>query len=115
MTEKRVLPADAYDALELSALAFGGIGRGSYLDWGVDDGDDPKAPRCIMGHAGWVVGDIHVQSDGAVYSVLSRCLGQPETLNDDAVFAINKRLGRDDRARVSFKAWCRELDVERGE
>lgn len=113
MTEKRTLPADVYDALELSALAFGGIGRGAYLDWDFD-GDDAKAPRCILGHAAWLVDDLRVMSDGEVCSVLYEQLGNAESVNDTAVRSINWRRGRDGDRRVSFKAWCKELNVERG-
>lgn len=45
--QKIVLPANVFDALELSALVFGGIGTGCLSD--VDkNGND--IPSCIVGH-----------------------------------------------------------------
>lgn len=57
MRAKRVvLPADVYDTLELSALAYGGIGAGSFGE-GTGGGplvrvlDEHCPPMCAAGHA----------------------------------------------------------------
>lgn len=107
---KRVLPADVYDALELSALAFGGIGAGEY---GVGLRSGPSypvltgeaLPVCATGHAIWC--DI----EGA-YTILGNFTIRD---SDNAVRRINRRRHRAPNTRVPFKAWCRALNVVRGE
>lgn len=98
MSEQRVLPADVYDTLEFSALAFGGIGAGLWSD---NDGQ----PVCIQGHA---------LVDGSVFSCVSRARLSIVT-NDTAVAQINKRRGREPEARVTWKEYTRELNIVRGD
>jgi hypothetical protein len=99
MKTQRVLPADVYDALELSALAFGGIGAGS---WGEED-----EPCCIVGHA------VTVGIPGVEYWT-SDALEIGERANDAAVERINSRLGLPSRTRVLWADYCAELNVVRG-
>ncbi len=117
MSVKRVLPADVYDALELSALVHGGIGGGTFGMLGdrpsnsMWESSDCGTPRCIHGHAIWITGD-HFTSIRAVISDAE--IGMK--VNDDAVARINARLGTPDYyTRVPFADWCAELGVERGE
>lgn len=108
--EKRVLPADAYDALELSALAFGGIGAGKFTSDGVGDGDGPTdIPVCAIGHAQ----ACDARPAGPTRIALW-CANVLASDSDRAVRAINKRLGKPSEARVAFEEWCRKLNVVRG-
>lgn len=100
---KRVLPADVYDALELSALAFGGIGGGRYYKQGT-----PVSPYCAVGHASFLDTDCSREAWSAW-----KTGGITERVNDEAVRAINTRLGKPAHSRVTFKEWCKELNVTR--
>ena len=101
----RVLPADVYDALELSAEAFGGIGREWYTDM--------RDPLCAYGHAAFACDadpfDGMVTEIGRAISAA----GITSTANDEAVLAIAGRHSRP-TDRVSFADWCNELGVVRG-
>jgi hypothetical protein len=102
----RVLPADVYDALELSALVYGGIGAGWYY-WppmGVSPGEE--IPHCIFGHAD--------ACDGEVIQPALMKVGIDTVVNDDAVHAVQKRKPSMDTPRITFKQWCKELGVVRG-
>ena len=109
--EKQVLPADVFDALELSALAYGGIGAGRYVA-----ADEREAafhggvPMCAVGHAWHLEGLSSQEVTGAL-----ALAGIGFRQNDLAVRAINKRLNRDPNARVTFKQWAKELNVVRGD
>ena len=112
--DHRELPADVYDALELSALAFGGIGAGSLTadhayPYGVR-GWHAVDPLCAMGHAGALDGKY---LGGAWKAVTKTGIDGP--VNDFAVRVINRRKRRPRNARVTFREWCRELNVVRGE
>lgn len=110
----RVLDADVYDALELSALVYGGIGAGSVNEYG-------EKPFCVLGHIGFAANsDVFV--DGA-YAAMRAALGVAFTgregglvadVNNDAVRAINRRHGDPQDSRVPFAAWCAELGIMRG-
>lgn len=110
---KRVLPADVYDALEFSALVYGGIGAGK---WDEGAGDD-TAPLCIVGHTVYANGDGWDFYTLAGNNLVAECdwLRLAEQDSDDAVRAINLRTASPPNARVSFADWCAELDVVRGE
>lgn len=84
-----MLPADVYDTLELSALAYGGIGGGFYFSHGI--------PCCPLGHA---------RAAGILWRELFAA-DINECVNDHA-------LG-DAGQRVSFEEWCRRLNVVRSE
>ena len=106
---KRVLPADVYDALEMSALAYGGIGARHWTDAGSTGyGADPlDVPFCISGHARACDPSrtVNAELHHADISIVT---------NDTAVRAINARKRGPLTARVTFAEWCAELGVERG-
>lgn len=105
----RVLPADVFDAMEFSALAFGGIGPFSVMTL--------RRPCCAYGHAAFVCDVIPVASCDAKTTdagVALASAGITVVINDRAVLAINERAGRPMKRRVSFADWCAELGVERG-
>lgn len=109
---KRVLPADVFDALEFSALVFGGIGAGRFTEGGglMAARNGTAAPICAHGYACFLDG----WTDFGCARALSRVsIGVPA--NDDAVAHLNGQRGRDSGSRISFADWCRELGVERGE
>jgi hypothetical protein len=106
----RVLPADVYDALELSALAYGGIGQPE-----IHRGE---APCCLYGHLAEVSG---TDSIWELRPEIDEALTRPELYgyvdgdtSDIAVRKINRSLGKPVESRVSFKQWCKELGVVRG-
>ena len=105
---QRVLPADVYDALELSAEVNGGIGGGATADeWG---------PCCVIGHVSFLcVGSCSTEGHQMI-SALGEAFDFRSYVeaNDNAVAAINKRAGRPERTRVPFTEWCKELNVVRG-
>lgn len=106
---KRVLPADVYDALEFSALAFGGIGAGSY--WGECRGEEIDKPMCAIGHR-WAIAPGEGEDSVTWAAFVSADI--EEYVNDAAVRAINARLGKPQDSRVTFEQWCKELNVIRG-
>lgn len=102
----RVLPAEVYDTLELSAIAFGGIGAGECF---VND-----EPYCLAGHFLFAA-DTESLAPNPMRAAL---LGPRECyadFNDPAVQRINRRRGAPLNARVSFAEWCAELHVVRGD
>lgn len=103
---KRVLPADVYDTLELSALAYGGIGAGRAFD--CPDGD----PVCISGHIYFAAADLNDEEEMRNALLLGH--EAPIDVNDPAVRRINRRRGAPLNARVPFDLWRAELGVERG-
>lgn len=107
---ERVLPADVYDALELSALAFGGIGAPQV--WERTNND---VPCCIWGHSAFATGHEYSFNDKSpVRKALNRVRIDGADDSDPAVYAINDRRRRPRDSRVSFAAWCAELGVVRG-
>jgi hypothetical protein len=92
MKPQIVLPADVYDTLEFSSLAYGGIGAGSYTggrDW---------APLCVYGHASYA------DSGSEMWGALSAA-GVGINQNDKAVGS---------KGRIPFGEWCKRLNVARG-
>lgn len=117
---KRVLPADVYDTLELSALAFGGIGAGDFWDGVAIDDAKNRAPCCVFGHAAFSedppTGIYHTYFPPSTeVSIAMDESGLTVDTNDAAVQAINGRKAALWDARVSFDEWCRELGVTRGD
>ena len=107
MTLKRVLPADVYDTLEFSALAFGGIGRGKM-------NNRFDIPYCAIGHAQAACGfsfDGGYEDSGADPSPITREL---EAIGID--WRVNDYVLRDISVstRISFPEWCKALNVVRG-
>ncbi len=112
------LDAVTYDTLHLASLAIGGIGSGTDFGFTKELG---SCPVCAHG--------LLIDSVG---SVLSRDVALSVRLSDAGIgrvandVAVNRILGRKAKAkgvvhrfseykRVSFKEWCRELKVERGD
>lgn len=118
---RRVLPPDVYDSIELTALAFGGIGA----DWLFDVGNEPSAspdaiPICVHGCAIFATDDARMGAFGTKW--LSNDISQAlfaaaidANENDRAVRDINFRLNRPETRPVTFKRWARELGVVRGD
>lgn len=118
---KRVLPPEVFDALELSALAFGGIGSRKMFE------RDPvrrepilDAPYCAIGLAWWsgIIPDeaLRVNSE---YEGTHRI---SEGLFSGAVYAAvgfswedNDRAVHGSESRITFREWCRRLNVVRGD
>lgn len=97
----RVLPADVYDTLEFSALAFGGIGKDSYYVFAADRATI-LGPCCAAGHLAFARGD---DADYWAHMLLQEHDCGPDE-NDGAI--------RDSEDRISFPEWCRRLNVVRG-
>ena len=111
-TPRKTLPPDLYDFLELSALAFGGIGAGQYLK------TDTDTPYCALGHVGKGERGFGRTLLAPLPFELRRTLRQAkvtEAENDAAVRALNLRHGRSPNARVTFKQWAKALNIVRGE
>lgn len=106
MSAVRVLPADVFDALELSAEAFGGIGAGFMYHHG-----DRFRPCCIHGLAEFAEANEGYRLNDALFGA-----GIGGNDNDAAVYAINARKdpnGYNDTP-VTFAEWASELNVVRG-
>jgi len=115
MQGQRVLPAIVFDFMELSAEAFGGIGGGSYGNYGYLDG--AAAPTCAIGIAR--VAKTPENAEVFAYfpepeSALRAALID-ESANDNAVARVNKRRGVPrSGARIPFALWAAALNVVRG-
>lgn len=94
----RVLPADVYDALELSALAFGGIGAGLWFEGTTSRRGE--IPCCVHGHA--------IAVDDALFSRVGMELYRVNITMD----ANDAAVGRGNK--IHFATWCRRLNVVRG-
>lgn len=110
MSEQRVLPADVFDALELSVLAYKGVGQPAVQVY--DENCKGIGPCCIYGHAIWAE-DTNVIYAGEIATALSRA-GISGLESDEAIASINRRRGRDPERRVSWPAYTRELNIVRG-
>lgn len=106
---ERVLPADVFDTLELTALAFDGVGRVADFDYYT--GADP-APCCIHGMA------YEAEPEGGAVEI-RRALyaaGIDRSTNDQAVADINFRKGQNVNQRVDFLTeYVPHLNITRGE
>lgn len=99
-----VLPGDLYDGLQLSALAFGGIGCGRFYD---KLGD----PCCVFGMANFGP-ELNHPGARLFEAGITTCEdSDTHRGNDTAVRAINIRKGANQGARVTFEEWCAELNV----
>ncbi len=90
-----------FDALHLSALAHGGIGR--------DRTHFDGKPWCVTGHAWYVTRDIPEMGECA-YSLLMESVPQIHwpSRNDKCLRAA----GLDDYQRVPFERWCEIVGVD---
>lgn len=112
MPAKRTLPADVYDALEMSAEAFGGVGAFTPFSY------DYEVPQCIIGHAAFLDGKTSPNNDldGEVMMALLCAFGfeRPVSVGYENDGAIEGKISRDNDWRVPFAVWCAELGVVRG-
>lgn len=110
-----ILPADVYDALEFSALVYGGIGAGAYRDYASDDYDNEAvAPRCILGHGAWIT-DAGYVGNADVFPVLVAA-GIDERFNDTLVHdALKAGKGNPRTMRISFGEYVALAGIVRGE
>jgi hypothetical protein len=112
--QKRVLPADAYDFLELSALAYGGIGAEAWADKGFSRPDVNQgiaAQCCLFGHASAGGDDPYTNEVTDALEAVGILLHE----NDVAVHAINARKHAGDNDRVSWDEYRAELNIVRGD
>ena len=114
-----VLPADAYDTLELAAMEYGGVGSGRWfkkLDWNTND---PSCPVCING-LGIVAGLSLYQPEWVTLSGQETdCpTGLSPQQNDFAVRRLIEQgrytVGADGIERVTWADYCEELNIIRG-
>lgn len=115
MPSTYVLPADIYDAYELSALAAGGISTALV--------DPDNTPGCLYGHR-----DFLTEDDPSANVVVSAALWSAGLYSGQSDRAVNRILRRQGRKplrqfdwrpkrrspRVPFAAWCAELGIVRG-
>lgn len=109
---QKTLPADVYDYLELSALAEGGIGAGTFSRT-KDDGT--RTCNCIHGHSFVEYAGLAPGESGEVISAL---YGADITYaaNDEAVERINKGLAAAfDWDLVPWDLYVKELNIVRGD
>lgn len=106
----RVLPADVYDALELSAIANGGIGRG---DWATPQEDfSTAAPHCLFGHAEYAAGEPFMSGRGQIVDAL-KAAGLNIGINDAVLY---EHFGKSDRrSKVSWDEYVKIFNIVRGE
>jgi hypothetical protein len=98
----RILPADVYDTLDLTAFVYGGIGAKAY--------SRAFQPSCALMQC--------MEAEGGMFGEMWKSLNNVGVFgdhNDAAVRAINRRKGRSRNARVTFTEWCEELGIVRGE
>lgn len=99
------LHPDLFDAMELSALVFGGIGKETWSADGNFSRFDLAAglgePCCGIGHACFIEGAVH---QGLIHTALGGFVFVGD--NDEAVGTAK---------RISFKTWCERLNIHRAE
>lgn len=119
--QQRVLPADVYDALELSALVHGGIG--ATVRFLPDNG----APCCIVGHAQFLDGlnadsgmdgcDRYVAGEvgAALETAFGESLYQVALTNDERLYrvALTNEAVLGIREVIPWEEWCKRLNVVR--
>lgn len=113
----RTLQKDVYDALELSALVYGGIGKGSYAEPEMEG--VRGAPVCAIGHARELDGHYPswLSEENVVVVALAEAFGgygNAIAESDDAVRLELTRPQYLGQTRIPFERWCELLDVVRG-
>jgi hypothetical protein len=110
MTDTVVLPADVYDALELSCEVFGGIG--AHALW-----DDDFAPFCIAGQAMWL--DCGGYHSGPILRVIEDACGGWGAMvnrNNDTIRQLTHTdLRRYTGKRVSWQKFAKAAHIVRGD
>ncbi len=124
-----VLPADIYDTLELSALAFGGIGGGKWLvseyvgDNRASFADNlfETVPCCLEGHCDYATlaeynggSELNAEIEQLLYENDGGPIS-PIVFNDTLVERINRARGKPDTARVTFKSYVKYGNIVRGQ
>lgn len=115
--KREPLDADVYDALEFSALAFDGIGSGTWFEFTNPLSLFPQTitPCCGEGHAIAVCEPwVNNSAGGGEALKALQDIGVTFTKSDDACNAINKRLGTSWDTRVTFEQWAKQLGIVRG-
>lgn len=104
----RVMKKNVYDYLELSTLSTNGIGAGRDFIFNYESKEESKHPNpyCIWGHARFL-GD-HIVEVSEVTKELER-LGIWRGSNDNVV----NRNRKVSEIKISFKKWCKALNVVR--
>lgn len=119
MTNVRVLPADVFDAIELEALVYGGIGAGLFFKEIIrdDGGLNEHVPYCVWGMQSDLeeTSTINIINPITEVAIALRSVGIGTGTNDSAVTKVNARRHRPVLNRISFKSWAEELNVVRGE
>lgn len=95
-----VLPPDVYDALELSALAWDGIGSGTLIEY--TGPECSTRPACVHGHASWCEGEDYFMA----ISTALWAAGLTADFNDMLV---------KNGERISWDEYCRRGNIVRGE
>jgi hypothetical protein len=93
------MDANLYDALEMTALAYGGIGRGNLTREG-------GAPSCFYGHVGFLAGAYYCSPGTDPIWDLARDTGIDAYRDNDRVVPPGRRL--------SWREFCRRLHIVRG-
>lgn len=117
--QTRVVSADVYDAVELVALAFGGIGSGV---WYADNNTDKNCPVCINGIAHFLgltkASDVCIVGNRDLPRAVAAVGGIAYSENDLIVGDLKDRgIGRLDSNgewRVPFAAYVKEAKLVRG-
>ena len=123
----KTLDKDVYDALELSALAHGGIGADRTFDYSEFYAD--PTPCCLMGHVDMIAGrsldevgrviDSNYFARHEIIAALCTATGENYLVgfNDRHVRRVNAKRGLSDdlSARVPFDVYMKEAGIERGD
>lgn len=114
---KRVtLPPDLYDALELAAFAFGGVGAGRYGAFDDSAVDGAPVNAVEAGHAVPVCA-VGLEAFAGTPGDWWRLL-KPNTVfaSDQAVRSVNRAKGvYPGSSRITFEEWVSELNIRRGD
>jgi hypothetical protein len=106
----RAIPAHILAFIHLQALAWGGIGSGSFNE-DVLAGQGEGAPLCVHGLCRAYDNPLVSPEDGEEALDALRAAGIFFQENDQAVSRARKRLGLPKDARIPFEEWAAELNV----
>lgn len=107
---KRILPADVYDTLELAALAYGGVGQGSWTTVGVDG---EVVPVCAHGLAEFADNTAFLDHSSPLRMAL-RLAGVTIEANDTTVRNWQARHKANSLTRMPWDEYCAALNIVRG-
>lgn len=110
-TIERGLPADVYDTLEFSVLAYKGIGAPSvFTEWG----NAESGPCCLYGHGLLASNSGRGVLTNRIARILAKAGIEPQD-SDRAVYAIRQRRNKSCDYRVDWKEFTRECNIVRGD